>query len=189
VEIDVLSGGRLRLGIGIGWNDVEYQALGENFRNRGRRMEEQIDLLRKLWANEVIDYEGEWHSISDMGLNPLPGNRSIPLWGGAFAPPAIERVCRLLDGWFPRMPLDEKTEQRMDRAWGFLEAAGKKREDFGIDATIYAATDDVDQWLREAERWQSLGATHISFQTIGQGRTEWASHLEAIRKFKEAIGQ
>ena len=93
-SLDVLSGGRLRLGIGTGWNDVEYEALGENFHDRGVRSEEQIDLMRKLWADDTIDYDGRWHRVTDAGLNPLPVRRSIPLWLGGMAPQVIERVGR-----------------------------------------------------------------------------------------------
>ncbi len=99
--LDVISRGRFRLGIGTGWNDVEYEALGENFHNRGKRSEEQIDLLRKLWAEETITYKGKWHTITDAGLNPLPAGRAIPIWLGGMAPQVIDRVARIGDGWFP----------------------------------------------------------------------------------------
>ena len=99
--VDVLSNGRLRLGIGTGWNDVEYECLGENFNDRGIRSEEQIDLLRRLWKDEAITYEGKWHKITDAGLNPLPSNKNIPIWLGGMAPQVIDRVARIADGWFP----------------------------------------------------------------------------------------
>src|SRR5690606_27236828 len=100
-EIDVLSGGRLRLGVGVGWSDVEFQALGQDFSNRGRRMEEQVDLLRRLWTNELVDYDGRWHKVVDAGLNPLPLQRPIPLGFGAHAPAAMDGLARLGDGWLP----------------------------------------------------------------------------------------
>ena len=99
--VDVMSKGRLRLGVGTGWNAVEYEALGEEFTNRGRRSEEQIDLMRKLWADETLSFDGKWHKVSDAGLNPLPPRRSIPVWLGGMAPQVIERVGRMADGWFP----------------------------------------------------------------------------------------
>jgi probable F420-dependent oxidoreductase len=187
-EVDVLSGGRLRLGVGIGWNAVEYEALGANFSTRGRRLAEQITVLRKLWTEELVTHEGRDHSIRDAGINPLPVQRPIPIWGGAFRPVAIERVCRLMDGFFPRMPLDDKTEARMERVWKYLEDFGRDRAGFGVDATVYCTGTDVDRWLRDAERWQALGATHISIQTTGQGYSDWPQHLAALKRFKEDWG-
>src|SRR6266404_7156909 len=110
-EVDVLSGGRLRLGIGIGWNHVEYEALGENFHNRGRRSEEQIAVLRALWTQDVVDFHGRWHHIRHAGLNPLPIQRPIPLWLGGGRPggeAVIERIGRLADGWFPQFAPDDE---------------------------------------------------------------------------------
>ena len=101
--VDVLSGGRLRLGVGIGWNDVEYEALGENFHDRGRRSEEQIEVMRALWTNELVTYEGRWHRITDAGINPLPVQRPIPVWLGGGADPVLRRVARMADGWFPQV--------------------------------------------------------------------------------------
>jgi probable F420-dependent oxidoreductase len=187
-EVDVLSGGRLRLGVGIGWNAVEYEALGRDFHTRGRRLPEQIELLRKLWTQELVTFEGSNHAIRDAGINPLPVQRPIPLWGGAFRPLAIERVCRLMDGFFPRMPLDDKAEARMARVFGYLDQHGRNRATFGIDATVYCSGRDVDRWMRDAERWKDLGATHISVQTIGQGYSGWDQHLDALRRFKETLG-
>ena len=184
-EVDVLSEGRLRLGVGIGWNAVEYQALGQAFSTRGRRLAEQVEVLRRLWTNELVTYAGQDHRIDDAGLNPLPVQRPIPIWGGAFRPVAIERVCRLMDGFFPRMPLDDKTEVRMERVFGYLEQFRRDRTRFGVDATVYLKGNDPDQWLRDAERWGQLGATHISVQTIGQGYAGWQQHLDAIRRFRE----
>ncbi len=186
-EVDVLSQGRLRLGVGIGWNAVEYEALGEDFSTRGRRLAEQVEVLRALWTNELVTYEGREHTIRDAGLNPLPVQRPIPVWGGAFRPVAIERVCRIMDGFFPRMPLDDKAEGRMERVFKLLEKHGRDPARFGLDATVYCAGDDVDRWLRDAERWRELGATHISVQTLGQGYDTWLQHLDTVRQFKEAL--
>jgi len=187
-EVDVLTEGRLRLGVGIGWNPVEYEALNRDFTTRGRRLAEQVAVLRKLWTTELVTYVGEDHTIRDAGINPLPVQRPIPLWGGAFRPAAIERVCRLMDGFFQRMPLDDKTEGRLERVWQYLETHGRDRGRFGIDATVYCKGEDVERWLRDAERWRELGATHISVQTLGQGYASWKQHLDAIQNFKESLG-
>ena len=110
-EIDVLSGGRLRLGIGVGWNEVEYEALNQDFHTRGRRSAEQIAVLRALWTQEVVDFHGRWHDITHAGLNPLPVQRPIPIWFGVGGsqnpqPPdaVLRRVARLADGWSPEYP-------------------------------------------------------------------------------------
>ncbi len=187
-EVDVLTQGRLRLGVGIGWNAVEYEALNADFTTRGRRLEEQVEVLRQLWTSDLVTYKGREHTINDAGINPLPVQRPIPIWGGAFRPVAIERVCRLLDGFFPRMPLDDKTEGRMERVFKLLEQYGRDPAKFGLDATVYCKGDDVDQWLHDAERWKSLGATHISVQTLGQGYATWDRHIDAVRRFMEGLG-
>jgi probable F420-dependent oxidoreductase len=188
-EVDVLTQGRLRLGVGIGWNAVEYEALNEDFSTRGRRLEEQLEVLRALWTGDLVTYKGREHTINDAGINPLPVQRPIPIWGGAFRPVAIERVCRLMDGFFPRMPLDDKTEERMERVFKLLEQYGRDPAKFGLDATVYCKGDDVEQWLRDAERWQALGATHISVQTLGQGYSSWDQHISAVRRFIEGLSR
>ena len=106
-EVDVLSGGRLRLGVGVGWNEVEYTGLNENFRNRGRRCEEKIAVMRALWTEEVIDYEGRWHRIPDAGINPLPVQRPIPIWIGGYVAATMDRIGRIGDGWFPQSQVGE----------------------------------------------------------------------------------
>jgi probable F420-dependent oxidoreductase len=106
-EVDVLSDGRLRLGVGIGWNPVEYEALNENFHNRGRRIEEQVEVMRQLWTEPVVEYHGKWHQIDRAGLNPLPIQQPIPVWFGGSAEPALQRLARIADGWIPiRKPLE-----------------------------------------------------------------------------------
>src|SRR3984893_14079600 len=105
-EVDVLTGGKLRLGVGIGWNTVEYEALGADFRTRARRFEEQIQLMRRLWTEPVITFEGQYHHVTAAGLNPLPVQRPIPLWIGASAEPALKCAAQIADGFFPQRPLE-----------------------------------------------------------------------------------
>ncbi len=111
--VDVLTGGRLRLGVGIGWNDVEYEALGENFANRGRRSEEQIELMRLLWTQDVVDFQGRYHKVTHAGINPLPVQRPIPIWFGGGAPKVVERIGRLGDGWFPQFQPDSAGQEQI----------------------------------------------------------------------------
>src|SRR5580693_4314717 len=136
-EIDVLSGGRLRLGIGLGWNHVEYEALGEDFRTRGRRVEEQVEVLRKLWTQPLVNFRGANHVIDNAGLNPMPIQRPIPIWFGGSAEPAIKRAAKLADGWMPagRKP-DDAVKRLIEQLEKHLQEAGRDRKDFGIDPWI-----------------------------------------------------
>ena len=130
--LDVLSKGRLRLGIGIGWNEVEYEALGENFSNRGRRSEEQIDVMRKLWTNQLVTYEGKWHKITDAGINPLPTQRPIPIWFGGTSEIVVKRLSKIGDGWFPQgFSQDEKGKRIIDRLHSYIFQNGIKTDQSG----------------------------------------------------------
>jgi probable F420-dependent oxidoreductase len=187
-EVDVLTGGRLRLGVGIGWNALEFDALGQNFRNRGRRIEEQVAVLRALWTNELVTYEGEWHRIDDAGLNPLPVQRPIPLWFGAFEEPAIRRAGRLGDGWYlnPRIePGDDAKRQIEIFHEGALEM-GRDPEALGIDVTLHIGEQDPGVWAAQAECWKALGASHVTVRTMYAGLTTPDDHIRVLRKFREA---
>ena len=186
--VDVLSGGRLRLGIGVGWNAVEYEALGEDFHNRGRRSEEQIDLLRKLWTNELVTYEGRWHKITDAGLNPLPVQRPIPVWFGGAAPQTIRRVATMGDGWFPLFRPDERGRELIESMREQAAAAGRGTDDIGVESWVSVRDSSEDDWKRTAEAWRELGATHLSVNTMNAGFDSPQAHIEAIGRFKEAMG-
>lgn len=186
-EVDVLSGGRLRLGVGIGWNAVEYESLNENFHNRGRRSEEQIDLLRALWTQEVVDYNGRWHTIPHAGLNPLPIQRPIPIWLGGRVEAVVQRVARLADGWFPQFAPDDQGRQTIERLHAYARAAGRDPATIGIEGRISLANSRQESWGKEAEQWRALGATHLSLNTMRAGLRSPAEHIEAIRRFKETL--
>jgi probable F420-dependent oxidoreductase len=188
-EIDVLSEGRLRLGVGIGWNVVEYEALGSNFHDRGRRSEEQIAVLRALWTQDVVNFKGRWHQISDAGLNPLPLQRPIPIWLGGRAEAVVRRVGRLADGWFPQFPPDRAGEDTLNRMRRYAREAGRDPASIGIEARINCAQGTPDTWAQEAEAWQKLGATHLSFNTMRAGLRSVDEHIKAIRAFKEAVNR
>ncbi|MFN2136302.1 MAG: LLM class F420-dependent oxidoreductase [Candidatus Promineifilaceae bacterium] len=184
--LDVLSSGRLRLGIGSGWNEVEYVALNQDFHTRGKRQEEQVELLRRLWTEPLVSFEGRWHTIPDAGLNPLPVQRPIPLWFGGGADVLLRRVARLGDGWMPNIrraadaaPLFEKLDQ-------YLADYGRSRADLGIEPRLHWRG-DLDALLHEREAWRKVGATHISLSTMGAGFTSLDEHLDALRRFAEAI--
>jgi probable F420-dependent oxidoreductase len=183
--LDVLSGGRLRFGIGIGWNPVEYEALGENFHNRGRRSEEQIDLLRKLWTQELVTFDGRWHKVTDAGINPLPVQRPIPLWFGGGDNRALRRLARLGDGWFPLMAPDNKLSATIERIRNDAREAGRDPDTIGIEGRIAYGQGLPESWFKDLEAWQKLGATHVSFTTMKAGLSGPAAHIEAIRRFQK----
>ena len=185
--VDVLSRGRLRLGIGIGWNPVEYEALGENFHNRGRRSEEQVALLRLLWGGELVNFEGKWHKISDAGINPLPIRRSIPIWFGGNSEPVLKRVGQIGDGWFPLLPPNDQCRAMIQKIRKYGATAGRNVADIGIEGRIMYGHGAEDRWIEEAVKWKNLGATHISLNTMKSDLANPSAHIAAIRRFKEAI--
>jgi probable F420-dependent oxidoreductase len=188
-EVDVLTGGRFRLGIGQGWNPVEFEALGEEFAGRGSRMEEQIELLRRLWQEPVVDFVGHDHRVTAAGLNPLPVQRPIPIWMGGSSEPALERIARLGDGWFPMngQALEGDWNLTLDRMREWRQAAGRDPNDLGIEARINASTGTPDDWHRQAEEWRSLGATHLSLDTMRGGLVGADAHLERVAAAKETL--
>ena len=194
-EVDVLSGGRLRLGVGIGWNHVEYEALGQNFHNRGRRTEEQIPLLRALWTQEVVNFKGRWNHVTDAGINPLPVQRPIPIWmgaGGRLSPvppePVLRRVARLADGWFPQFSPDETGRETVTRVREYAREEGRDPSVIGMEARINIIDGNPEFWVNRARAWEDLGATHISVNTMRAGLESPEAHINAIRQFKEVVG-
>jgi len=185
--LDVLSGGRLRLGIGIGWNPVEYEALGENFKNRGRRSEEQVEVLRKLWTQELVTYEGQWHRITDAGLNPLPIQRPIPIWFGGSDDRALRRLARLGDGWFPLMGPDDTCRAAIDKIGSYAREAGRDPKSIGIESRVTIGQKSPEEWKKEIEAWKNLGATHLAVNTMKAGLPTPTAHIEAIRRVKAVI--
>lgn len=185
--LDVLSGGRLRLGVGLGWNQVEYIALNEDFHNRGRRIEEQVEVLRQLWTQPLITYIGEWHTIPDAGLKPLPVQRPIPIWFGGHAEAALRRIARLADGWLVNHP-PEKARPELEKLDQYLVEAGRTRAEFGMEARISYGDGNPATWSALLQEWQTLGATHLSFNTMGAGLDTPVAHLGALQQFAQAAG-
>ena len=185
--VDVLSGGRLRLGIGIGWNEVEYQALGERFDNRGRRSEEQIEVLRRLWTEELVTFEGDWHKITDAGLNPLPVQRPIPVWLGGEAEAVLRRVGRIGDGWFPLAPPGDRVRAQIETVRGHAREAGRDASSIGIEGFVRLHEGGPEHCAQEAAAWREIGATHLSIDTMKAGLDGPQGHIDAIRRFKETL--
>jgi probable F420-dependent oxidoreductase len=189
-QLDLMSQGRLRLGVGIGWNELEFDAMEQNFRNRGRRVSEQIELMRKLWTVETVTFDGKFHRIEESGINPLPVQRPIPVWIGAFVEPAIRRAGRVADGWLvnPRVPAGEKAEPLLEIFREGAQEAGRNPDALGIDATVLAEDRGPQAWAADAETWKNMGATHLTFRTMAAGVESVDAHIDAIRKFKETYG-
>jgi probable F420-dependent oxidoreductase len=188
IEIDVLTGGRLRLGVGIGWNPVEYEALGENFKNRGRRIEEQVEVIRKLTSEPLVDYRGRYHTIDRAGLNPLPSRRPIPIWFGGSAEAAIQRIARIADGWMPNRKPPEGWAAVVAQVREWVREGGRDPSTFGIEGRINTANVSPDAWRADAEEWRQLGANYLDVNTMGAGLQGPQAHVDRLRQIKAAIG-
>jgi probable F420-dependent oxidoreductase len=152
-EVDLLSGGRLRLGVGLGWNAVEYEALGQDFTTRGKRVEEQVELMRRLWTEQSITFDGTYDRVTGAGLAPLPVQRPIPIWFGAQSPAAYRRAGRLADGWFPQMPPGPKLEEAKAMVEEAAVQAGRDPSVLGMEgrASWTGSAEELDDLAR---RWR-----------------------------------
>lgn len=185
--LDVLCGGRLRLGVGTGWNEVEYTAAGYDFGTRGRRQEEQIEVLKLLWTQELVTYKGRRHDIPDAGINPLPVRRPIPIWLGGHADAVLRRVARLGDGWMPGFRTAEAAAESLDTLDRYLAEQGRGRADVGLEPRLHWGAGDLDALGRTLEGWRAAGATHVSLNTMGAGFRSPDEHLGAVRRFAEMV--
>ena len=194
-EVDLLTGGRLRLGVGVGWNHVEYEALNQEFSDRGQRYAEQIRLLREFWTQEVVEFEGRYHKVDYAGVNPQPVQRPIPIWMGAGgrANPVptdrvLRRVARLADGWFPQMQPGDDARATVERLKVFAKEAGRDAATIGMEPRINFGDGDPEFWQEQARVWEDMGATHVSVNTMRAGLNSPQDHINAIQQFKEVIG-
>jgi probable F420-dependent oxidoreductase len=184
----VLSEGRLRLGVGIGWNAVEYDALGQDFTTRGRRLEEQVQLLRQLWTQRSVTFDGEFDRVNGAGLLPMPVQQPIPVWLGGSSAPAYRRMGRIADGWFPQVPPGPRlTEALAVIAEGAAEA-GRDPSSIGMEGRVNWAEGDLARLADHAGRWREAGATHVSINTMGAGLTSLEGHLAALTAAADALG-
>ena len=185
--LDVLCGGRLRLGIGTGWNEVEYAAAGYDFGTRGKRQEEQIEVLKRLWTQELVTYKGRWHDIPDAGLNPMPVQRPIPLWFGGHADTVLRRMARHGDGWMPGFRTAETAATHLDTLDRYLAENGRDRREFGLEPRLHWGDGDLAALGRALDGWRAGGATHVSLNTMGAGFRSPDEHLRAVRSFAAAF--
>lgn len=186
--LDVLCEGRLRLGVALGWNEPEYVSLNKNFHDRGERFEEQIQVLRELWTKPLVTFNGKWHTLPDVGLNPLPVQRPIPLWFGGHADPVLRRVAKLADGWLPNYKTPEDAAEAMEKLQAYLEVEGRSFVDIGIEPRIRLKDGDEQEWVQLAKSWEKAGATHLTLITMGAGLSSPEEHLQIVKRFADAIG-
>jgi len=185
-EVDLLTGGRFRLGIGLGWNAVEYEALGQEFSNRGRRSEEQVDLLRRLWTEPSVTYHGSYHTVTGAGLAPLPVQRPIPVWFGAQSEPAYRRVGRLADGWFPQIQPGPKLDEARAAVERAAAEAGRDPASLGMEGRV-SWSGDLGEVAEQARAWREAGATHLSVNTMRAGLRTVDDHLAALESTAQAV--
>jgi probable F420-dependent oxidoreductase len=185
-EVDLLTSGRFRLGVGIGWNAVEYEALGEDFTNRGRRSEEQIELMRRLWTEQSVTFDGKFHKVTGAGLAPLPVQRPIPVWIGAASTRGYERAGRIADGWFPMVPPGPALDAARSVVDGAAVAAGRDPKAIGMEGRVQwrESGDDVAD---EVATWAQSGASHVSINTMGAGLKTVDAHLAALTAVAEVL--
>ncbi|MGE5123204.1 MAG: LLM class F420-dependent oxidoreductase [Acidobacteriaceae bacterium] len=186
--LDVLCNGRFRLGVGNGWNETEYIALGEDFHNRGKRMEEQVELLRMLWTQPLVKFDGRWHHIPDVGINPLPVQRPIPIWFGGTDDRALQRMARIGDGWMLNVRTIEQAKPFYEKLLKYLEENGRDKSTFGIEPRLNMSLIKQDEWENFIQTWEQLGATHLMVSTLGMEFETPAAHLEALQNFARFTG-
>lgn len=186
-EVDLLSGGRLRFGVGIGWNAVEYEALGEQFTNRGKRSEEQIEVLRLLWTRRSVTFEGRHHLVTGAGIAPLPVQRPIPVWIGAAATQGYARAGRLADGWFPMHPPGRALEEAKAVVDSAARKAGRDPSEVGMEGRVNWRHDH-DRAAAQIRDWADHGASHLSVNTMGAGLRTVDEHLAVLQAIAERAG-
>ena len=185
-ELAILSDYRFRLGVGTGWNAVEYEALGVPFEARGRRQAEQVQLLRKLWASDNLTFGGQYHTVSQASILPRP-QRDIPIWFGGIAPPLLRRCATLGQGWFPLGGPGEASATALQQIRSHREAAGLSWQGFGIQAQAQYRGGNPDRWRNHAERWRDLGCTHLAIATHDAGNDGVEAHLAAAGEYFDTV--
>jgi probable F420-dependent oxidoreductase len=180
-EVDLLTGGRFRLGIGLGWNAVEYEALGKEFTNRGKRFEEQVEVMRKLWTERSVTFNGKYHTVTAAGLAPMPNQRPIPVWFGAASDRALERAGRLGDGWFPMVGPGPGLDHAREQVKRAAAVAGRDADGLGMQGQINW-TGDRDKAAADIAAWEAAGATHLSVNTMNAGLATVDDHLAALER-------
>jgi probable F420-dependent oxidoreductase len=186
-EIDLLTEGRFRLGVGIGWSPVEFEALGQRFNNRGARFEEQIELMRRLWTEPTLSFQGRYEHVTGAGIRPLPVQRPIPVWIGGSVDAALARAGRLADGWFPQVQPGPKLDHAIDVVHGAAVQAGRDPATIGMEGRVPFAKAGADGVPGAVQAWSEAGATHVAILTMGAGLTTVDAHVEALSAAAESL--
>ena len=194
-SVDVLSGGRFRLGVGVGWNEVEFVGLNENFHNRGRRSEEQVQVMQQLWAAPHVTFKGKYHTIDDAGINPLPINGRIPVWFGGHMDVTLQRIAKWGDGWMMlALPAGPEAVAEFDKLRRLTEAEGRDPHSIGLEVWVSTAVGDEADWRREFEFWKNAGVTHVTLNSTFNRyhhtripERTWAAHVDAMRRWHAAV--
>ena len=186
-EVDLLTGGRFRLGLGLGGNPVEYEALGKSFNDRGRRIGEQVELMRRLWTERTVTFTGTYDTVMGAGLAPLPVQRPIPVWFGARSRPAYRRIGELADGWFPQMPPDSRLAEARSLIGQAAVAAGRDPAQIAMEGRVSWGEGGADKLVDHVGRWRTAGASHVSVNTMGAGLGGVDGHLVALASAAEAL--
>ena len=194
-SLDVMSGGRFRLGIGIGWNEVEFVGLNEDFRNRGRRSEEQVQVMQALWAERHVKFEGRWHHIDDAGINPAPAGRRIPIWFGGHHDQTLRRIAKWGDGWMMNAyPAGPAAEADFAKLRGYAQEAGREPASIGLEVWVSTGAGDEASWRAEFEFWRRAGVTHVTLNTtFARGHHKriasrsLQAHLSALTRYRDAV--
>ena len=189
-EVDVLSNGRLRLGVGVGWRQQEFEALGINFHTRGRLIDEQILLLKELWTREKVNFNGTYHTLKDIGINLLPVQRHIPIWVGGTVDKVIRRAAKLADGWITDESISDEVELYIEKLWKYLDEFGKDRNDFKIIKYLQTGKIPRSDWINKLDDWKNLGVTHtVIIPSSGWGQDQnLAGHLDELQSFADEAG-
>ena len=182
----LLSNNRLRLGVGTGWNEVEYESLNVPFAQRGKRQREQVELLRLLWQEDSLDFNGDYHRIPMASINPRP-SKPIPIWFGGAAPALIKRAAEIGDGWMPLGGPGDASREILATLKQTREAAGLSWDSFGVQAQAMYAGGDPERWRKHADKWRDLGASHLAIRTDSAGLKSVDEHLQAMQAYQQAV--
>jgi probable F420-dependent oxidoreductase len=186
-EVDILSGGRFRLGIGVGWNHVEYEALGTDWKTRGARQAEQVEVLRRLWCEDLVSFKGQFHDLREVNILPRPVQQPIPIWFGGVSDAAVARAAKLGDGWMPIAAPDAETEGKLGSLREQLKSLGRDPAKFGIEGWLRMREPNPQQWGAAAEGWRKLGADMVMLYPMYRIET-FDGQIEQLRRFKEVAG-
>jgi probable F420-dependent oxidoreductase len=187
-EVDILTEGRFRLGMGVGWNTVEYEALGQDFSTRGKREEEQIGLLRRLWTERSVTFDGQFDRVTGAGISPSPVQRPIPLWLGGSSPAAYSRIGRLADGWFPGVAPGPQLGQAKAEVNEAAQKSGRDSRAVGMEGRVSWKPGGAGEVADQVEQWRAAGATHVTINTMGAGLKSVSDHLAALEATAQALG-